>query len=442
MFGNLIHSGWRHERGTPSLAEIFRSVPVSGRGLRRAFSFFGPGYLVAVGYMDPGNWATDLYGGSAFGYTLLSVILLSNIMAMVLQHLAIRLGVATGRDLAQACRDHFSRPVAIVLWIACEIAICACDLAELIGTAIALQLLFGISLLMGVVLTGVDVLLILLLARWGFRMMEAFVITLLVSIFIAFAIEMTLASPDWGAVATGFIPRAEILSNPLMLYVAIGIMGATVMPHNLYLHSSIVQARAFEETERGRREAVTYATIDSTIALFFALLINAAILILAAATFHGTGRVVIEIKEAYTLLAPALGSSVAAAAFALALLASGQNSAITATLAGQVVMEGFVSIRLSPFLRRIITRGAAMIPAIFVTAFYGEKATADLLVLSQVILSAQLPFAVIPLVMFTSDRAKMGNLVIPRWLCIVAATIAGVIVLVNLKLLWDFLSSA
>jgi manganese transport protein len=388
--------------------------------------------------MDPGNWATDLYGGSAFGYRLLSVILLSNVMAMVLQHLAIRLGIATSRDLAQACRDYFSRPVAIVLWIACEIAICACDLAELIGTAIALQLLFGIPLLMGVVLTGIDVLLILLLARWGFRMMEAFVITLLVSIFIAFAIEMTLASPDWGAVATGFIPRAEILSNPLMLYVAIGIMGATVMPHNLYLHSSIVQARAFEETDLGRREAVKYATIDSTIALLFALLINAAILILAAAAFQGSGKVVLEIKEAYVLLAPTLGSSVAATAFALALLASGQNSAITATLAGQVVMEGFVSIRLSPFLRRIITRGAAMVPAILVTAFYGERATAQLLVLSQVVLSVQLPFAVIPLVMFTADPAKMGKLVIPRWLAFVAASIAGLILLVNIKLLWDF----
>ena len=437
MHGSDTTKGWRRKRNAPSLGEIFRTIPIGGKGWRRLFSFLGPGYLVAVGYMDPGNWATDLYGGSAFGYTLLSVILLSNIMAMLLQHLAVRLGVATGRDLAQACHDHFSRPVGILLWIICELAICACDLAELIGTAIALQLLFGVPLLLGVALTGLDVMLVLLLQRWGFRLIEIFVVVLLVTIFACFVIEIALASPDWAAVARGFAPRSEIVTNPLMLYVAIGIMGATVMPHNLYLHSSIVQSRAYEETDVGRREAVRFATIDSTVALLFALFINAAILILAAATFHGSGRIVIEIQEAHSLLAPALGASVAATAFALALLASGQNSAVTATLAGQIVMEGFLSIRLPPVYRRMITRGIALVPALFVTAWYGDEATARLLVLSQVILSAQLPFAVIPLVLFTSDRRKMGALVVPSWLSVLAWGIAAIIVGLNLKLIWD-----
>ncbi len=442
MHGPDMAKGWRRERPAPSLMEVFRSVPVEGRGWRRLCSFFGPGYLVAVGYMDPGNWATDLYGGSAFGYTLLSVILLSNVMAMLLQHLAVRLGIATGRDLAQACRDHFSKPVALLLWVLCELAICACDLAELIGTAIALQLLFGIPLLWGVALTGLDVLLILLLQRWGFRLVEAFVVALLVTIFTCFVIEMVLASPDWSAVMQGFVPRREIVTNPLMLYIAVGIMGATVMPHNLYLHSSIVQTRAYDETPAGRREAVRFATIDSTLALLFALSINAAILILAAATFHGSGRIVIEIQEAHRLLAPALGASVAATAFALALLASGQNSAVTATLAGQIVMEGFLSIRLPPFFRRMITRGIALVPALFVTAWYGEQATAKLLVLSQVVLSAQLPFAVVPLVLFTANRGKMGALVIPRWLACSTWGIAGVIIVFNAKLLWDLAMGA
>lgn len=438
MHGLDMIGGWRQKRRTPSLEEIFRTIPIGRKGWRRLFSFFGPGYLVAVGYMDPGNWATDLYGGSAFGYTLLSVILLSNIMAMLLQHLAVRLGVATGRDLAQACHDHFSRPVGILLWIMCELAICACDLAELIGTAIALQLLFGIPLLLGVTLTGLDVFLVLLLQRRGFRLIEIFVVVLLVTIFACFVIEIALASPDWAAVARGFTPRSEIVTNPLMLYVAIGIMGATVMPHNLYLHSSIVQSRAYQETDVGRREAVRFATIDSTVALLLALFINAAILILAAAAFHGSGRIVIEIQEAHHLLAPALGASIASTAFALALLASGQNSAVTATLAGQVVMEGFLSIRLPPVYRRMITRGIALAPALFVTAWYGEHATARLLVLSQVILSAQLPFAVIPLVLFTSDPKKMGVLVVPKWLSTLAWAIAAVIVGLNLKLIWDW----
>jgi manganese transport protein len=392
--------------------------------------------------MDPGNWATDLYGGSAFGYTLLSVVLLSNLMAMLLQHLAVRLGVATGRDLAQACRDHFAPPVAVLLWLVCEIAICACDLAELIGTAVALQLLFGIPLLAGVALTGLDVLLILLLQRWGFGLIEAFVLALLILIAGCFAVEIYLASPDWAAVAGGFVPRPEIVADPTMLYVAIGIMGATVMPHNLYLHSAIVQTRAFELTAAGRRQAIRFATIDSSLALTLALSINAAILVLAAAAFHGSGAVVMELKEAHRLLAPALGASLAATAFALALLASGQNSTVTATLAGQVVMEGFLSIRLSPFLRRLVTRGLALIPALFVTASYGEHATAKLLVLSQVVLSAQLPFAVIPLVLFTASRAKMGEFAISRPLAATAWAVAAAIVVLNLKLLWDATAGA
>lgn len=435
--GDGADRGWRQSRGLPPLGEIFRTIPVTGRGGRRFLSFLGPGYLVAVGYMDPGNWATDLYGGSAFGYTLLSVILLSNIMAMLLQHLAVRLGIATGRDLAQACRDHYSKPTAMVLWLLCEVAICACDLAELIGTAIALQLLFGIPLAWGVALTGFDVLLLLMLQKKGVRMLEALVITLLASIAICFAIEIALVRPDWGGVAAGFVPRAEIWTNPLMLYVAIGMIGATVMPHNLYLHSAIVQSRSYQQTLPGKREALRFATVDSTVALALALLINASILILAAGAFQGSGKVVIEINEAYWLLAPTLGTSIASTAFAVALLASGQNSTITATLAGQIVMEGFTTWRLTPAVRRMLTRGLALAPALFVTIAYGEKATAQLLVLSQVILSAQLPFAIIPLVKFTSDRMKMGEMVAPRWLSLSAWGIGIVIIVLNLKLVWD-----
>lgn len=432
--------GWRGEGG-PSLPEVFRSVAVpAGRGQpwRKMAAYAGPGYLVAVGYMDPGNWATDIAGGSAFGYTLLSVILLSNLMAIVLQSLAARLGIATGRDLASACRDSYSKPVALSLWFLCELAIIACDLAEVIGTAIGLQLLFGIPLVWGVSLTALDVLLILALQKRGFRRLEAFVVALLIIIAGCFAYELAVAGPDWRAVAGGFVPKSEVLTNPAMLYIAIGILGATVMPHNLYLHSAIVQTRSFDESEDGRREAVRYATLDSTVALMLALFINGAILVLAAAAFHTTGRTeVAEIQDAYQLLTPVLGAAAASTLFAVALLASGQNSTVTATLAGQVVMEGFLKMRLQPWLRRLITRMLAIIPAVTVAALYGESGTARLLVLSQVVLSMQLPFAVIPLVHFTADRAKMGKLVAPRWLSVIAWVIAAVIVVLNVKLLTD-----
>ena len=432
--------GWRSEGG-PSLPEVFRSVAVPvGRGQpwRKMAAYAGPGYLVAVGYMDPGNWATDIAGGSAFGYTLLSVILLSNLMAIVLQSLAARLGIATGRDLASACRDSYPKPVALSLWFLCELAIIACDLAEVIGTAIGLQLLFGLPLVWGVSLTALDVLLILALQKRGFRRLEAFVVALLIIIAGCFAYELAVAGPDWRAVAGGFVPRSEVLTNPAMLYIAIGIIGATVMPHNLYLHSAIVQTRSFDESEDGRREAVRYATLDSTVALMLALFINGAILVLAAAAFHTTGRTeVAEIQDAYQLLTPVLGAAAASTLFAVALLASGQNSTVTATLAGQVVMEGFLKMRLQPWLRRLITRMLAIIPAVTVAALYGESGTARLLVLSQVVLSMQLPFAVIPLVHFTADRAKMGKLVAPRWLSVIAWVIATVIVVLNVKLLTD-----
>lgn len=426
----------------PSLPESFSSITVpgpTGSFWRKFGAFAGPGYLVAVGYMDPGNWATDLAGGSAFGYTLLSVILLSNIMAMMLQALAARLGIVTGLDLAQACRAHYSAPVRTVLWLLCEFAIIACDLAEVIGTAIALQLLFGIPLLAGVCLTALDVLLILLLQQRGFRKLEAFVIALLVIIAGCFAIELALSEPSVAAIARGFIPTTDIVTNPAMLYIAIGIIGATVMPHNLYLHSSIVQTRRYTRDDRGKREAIRFATLDSTIALGLALFINAAILILAAATFHQAGRTdVAEIQEAHALLAPMLGVGVASTLFAVALLASGQNSTITATLAGQIVMEGFLNIQLPAWLRRLVTRLLAIVPAVAVAALYGESGTAKLLVLSQVILSLQLPFAVVPLVRFTSDPTVMGKFVNPAWLKVAAWTISAVIIGLNLKLLANF----
>ncbi|MGH6938613.1 Nramp family divalent metal transporter [Hypericibacter sp.] len=424
----------------PSLAEVHRTVAVNAgsRFWQKLLAFSGPGYLIAVGYMDPGNWATDLAGGSGFGYSLLSVILLSNLMAILLQALSSKLGIVMGRDLAQACRDHYSPPVAFVLWLLCELAIIACDLAEVIGTAIALKLLFGIPLLVGVCLTTADVVLILLLQHKGFRRLEAFVLSLLIIIAACFAFEMALAQPAIDDVMAGFVPTLQIVTDPAMLYVAIGILGATVMPHNLYLHSSIVQTRDFDRTMEGRREAIRFATIDSTIALTFALLINAAILILAAATFHVAGfSGVAEIEQAHALLAPVLGVSAASAVFAVALLASGQNSTVTATLAGQVVMEGFLQIRIPPWLRRLVTRLLAVVPAIVVTALHGEKGTAELLVLSQVILSMQLPFAVVPLVRFTSDRRKMGSFVNPRWLTAIAVLVAAAIILLNIKLLLD-----
>ena len=425
----------------PSLPEVHASLAVSTarNPLRRLLSFIGPGYLVAVGYMDPGNWATDLAGGSAFGYTLLSVILISNLMAILLQSLSARLGIATGRDLAQACRAHYPPAVNLALWALCELAIIACDLAEVIGTAIALQLLFGIPLALGAAVTALDVMLILLLQQRGFRWLEALIISLISVIAVCFAIEITLAQPDWGGVARGFVPSTEIISNPAMLYIAIGILGATVMPHNLYLHSSIVQTRRWEPTLAGRREALRFATIDSTIALSFALFVNAAILILAAAAFHETGQTeVAEIQDAYRLLAPTLGVAAASTLFALALLASGQNSTITATLAGQIVMEGFLRLRLAPWLRRIITRLIAVVPVVIVAWLYGESGTAQMLILSQVVLSLQLPFAVVPLVRFTSDRNLMGALVAPRWVAVLAWVVATVIIALNMKLLFDF----
>lgn len=435
-----VTPGWRSKSG-PSLPEVFRTikVPQGASAWRKMGAFAGPGYLVAVGYMDPGNWATDIAGGSAFGYTLLSVILLSNIMAILLQSLTAKLGIVTGRDLAQACRDHYSRPVSFMLWIACELAIVACDLAEVIGTAIALQLLFGLPLVWGVVLTALDVLLILMLQQRGFRYLEAFVIALLIIIAGCFAYQIAVSQPVIGDVLRGFVPSPEIVQNPAMLYIAIGILGATVMPHNLYLHSAIVQTRAFEETPKGRREAVKFATIDSSVALMLALFVNSAILILAAAAFHTAGVTdVAEIQDAHRLLTPMLGAAAASTLFAVALLASGQNSTVTATLAGQIVMEGFLRIRLPGWLRRLITRLLAIIPAVTVAALYGDSGTAQLLVLSQVVLSMQLPFAVIPLVQFTSDRTKMGEFVNPAWMKVAAWTIAAIIVVLNMKLLSDF----
>jgi manganese transport protein len=431
--------GWRRARTTVSLPEVHGSIPVP-RGLgfwRKMLAFSGPGYLVAVGYMDPGNWATDLAGGSQFGYTLLSVVLLSNLMAILLQALCARLGIVTGRDLAQSCRDHYTRPVSFVLWILCEVAICACDLAEVIGSAIALNLLFGLPLIWGVCLTVLDVLIVMLLQNKGFRYIEALVITLIITIGGCFFAEIFFSRPDVIAVLGGFIPRFEIIRNTEMLYLAIGILGATVMPHNLYLHSSIVQTRKYEDTHEGKAEAIRFATIDSSTALMFALFINGAILVVSAATFHGSGQAVAEIQDAHKLLSPMLGVPVASTLFALALLASGQNSTLTGTLAGQIVMEGFLQIRLRPWLRRLITRLIAIVPAVIVTAIYGESGTAQLLVLSQVILSLQLSFAVVPLVIFTGSRDKMGEFVSARWLKVLAWTTASIIVSLNVKYLLD-----
>ena len=424
--------GFRRSRTAPSLVEVYRTIPVSGLSWwRKAIAFAGPGYLVAVGYMDPGNWATDLAGGSQFGYTLLSVILLSNLMAVLLQGFASRLGIATGRDLAQACRDHYSRPVGIALWVGCELAIAACDLAEVIGTAIALNLLFGIPIPWGVAATVLDVMIVLMLQHRGFRMLEALVIALVATVGICFLFMVLLSRPDYAAVARGFVPTVEIVSNPLMLYIAIGILGATVMPHNLYLHSSIVQTRRYEESAAGKKEAVRFAFLDSTIALSIALFINAAILIVAAATFNTSGhRNVAEIQDAYQLLTPLLGAG-ASTVFAIALLASGLNSTVTGTLAGQIVMEGFLNIRLRPWLRRLMTRLIAIVPAAITAIFFGASGTAKLLVFSQVILSLQLSFAVIPLVIFTSDRRKMGDLVNPRWLTALGWLVALAIAVLN-----------
>jgi manganese transport protein len=436
---NLV-SGWRTASKRNSLPEVHGSIAVPHEAgfWRKMLAFAGPGYLVAVGYMDPGNWATDLAGGARFGYTLLSVIMISNLMAILLQALAARLGIASGRDLAQACRDSYSRPTAFFLWILCEIAIAACDLAEVLGAAIALNLLFGLPLIWGVCLTALDVLVVLFLQNKGFRYVEALVISLIVLIAGSFAVEMWLSKPALGALAVGFIPRAEILTNGEMLYIAIGILGATVMPHNLYLHSSIVQTRKYLDTSDGKREAMKFATIDSSVALMSALFINAAILIMAAATFHGTGYdQVADINDAFKLLSPLLGTTLASTLFAVALLCSGQNATLTGTLAGQIVMEGFINLRLRPWLRRLVTRLIAIIPAVIVISIYGDRGSGPLIILSQVILSLQLPFAVFPLVAFTSDRAKMGEFVSPIWVRVLAWMVALVIAALNVYLLWQ-----
>jgi manganese transport protein len=434
-------SNWRRERGEPSLSDVHRSIAVAGgaSAWRKLAAFLGPGYLVAVGYMDPGNWATSLAGGARFGYALLFIALLSNIMAIVLQHLCARMAVATGRDLAQACRDAYPRVLSYPLWLLAEVAICATDLAEVIGTAIGLSLLFGMPLEIGVIITAADVFLVLYLQNKGFRWIEAFIIALLGVIAVCFIVQIAMADPDWGEVIRGFAPTTQIVANPDMLYLSLGIIGATVMPHNLYLHSGIVQTRAYGQTLPEKREAMKFATIDSTVALMFALTINASILILAAAAFNTSGNTgVEELDKAHALLAPLLGSAVAPTLFGIALLCCGLNSTVTATMAGQIVMEGFLDIRLPPWLRRLVTRAVAIVPAAAVTIAYGESGTAKLLILSQVILSLQLPFAIVPLVLVTASRRKMGGLVAPRWLTAVAAVIAATIITLNVKLIVDF----
>ena len=434
--------GWRRERGDAALLDVHRTIEVrrDGPAWKRLLSYFGPGYLIAVGYMDPGNWATSLAGGSEFGYKLLAVALVSNVMAIVLQSLATRLAVGSGRDLAQSCRDGFPKWASLPLWALAELAIIATDLAEVIGTAIGLKLLFGIPLGLGVLLTALDVFLVLLLQRLGFRYLEAFVVAGLAVIAICFGTQMLLAKPEWAEVARGFVPTTEIVTNPHMLYLALGILGATVMPHNLYLHSAIVGTRNFGTSVAEKREANRFATIDSTIALMLALLINASILILAGAAFHQSGRTdVVDLTQAHDLLAPLLGPW-APTLFAVALIACGLNSTVTATLAGQAVMEGFLDLRIQPWLRRLITRLAAIVPAAVVTILAGEAATAKLLILSQVVLSFQLPFAVLPLVYFTAQKSKLGELVAPRWLTLFAAIIAAAIVVLNAKLILDFAS--
>lgn len=436
-------SNWRRERGEPSLSDVYRTIPVAAAGpvWRKLTAFLGPGYLVAVGYMDPGNWATSLAGGAKFGYALLFIALLSNFMAIILQHLCARLAVATERDLAQACRDAYPRVLAYPLWLLAEIAICATDLAEVIGTAIGLSLLLGIPLEIGVAITAFDVFLILYLQNKGFRWIEAFIISLLGIIAVCFLVQIAMADPEWTQVIRGFAPTTEIIRNPDMLYLSLGIIGATVMPHNLYLHSGIIQTRAYGRSLPAKREAVKLATIDSTVALMFALTINASILILAAAAFNKTGNTgVEELEKAHTLLSPLLGSAMAPTLFAVALLCCGLNSTVTATMAGQIVMEGFLDIRLPPWMRRLVTRMVAIIPAAAVTIAYGESGTAKLLILSQVILSLQLPFAIIPLVMLTASAAKMGDLRAPRWLTAIAGVVAAIIITLNVKLIVDFVT--
>jgi manganese transport protein len=435
----LKNAIWRRTGGEVSLPEVHRSitVPLGASFWKKMAAFSGPGYIVAVGYMDPGNWATDLQGGAQYGFLLLSVIMISNFMAILLQHLCIKLGVATGRDLAQACRDHYSMPVVWFLWILCEISIASCDLAEVVGSAIGLQLLFGIPLVWGCMIMCVDVLAVLYLQNKGFRYIEALVVTLIATIGVCFAAELFWAAPSLTGVMLGFVPSLEIVKDPQMLYVAIGIIGATVMPHNLYLHSSIVQTRKFEPTPVGKREAIKFASIDSATALMFALFINAAILILAAAAFHWSGHAdVAEIQDAYKLLSPTLGVGVASVIFAFALLASGQNSTLTGTLAGQIIMEGVLNIRLTPWLRRLVTRGLAVIPAVGIMGYYGESRATALLVASQVVLSMQLGFAIWPLMRFTDDKAKMGEFANRPWLKILGWTVVATIIVLNVWLIF------
>ena len=433
-------SGWRLESQNSSLSEVFRSVEVpQNAGLyRKAFAFLGPGFLVSVGYMDPGNWATSIAAGAKYGYALLWIALLSNIMAIILQALAGRLAVASGRDLAQACRDAYGKPTAIVLWLFAEVAIIATDIAEVVGTAIGLNLLFEIPLELGVIITALDVFVVLMLQRLGFRKVEAFVLALLAVIFVCFIAQMALAKPDWLGVAGGFIPSTDLIHQPGMLYLSLGIIGATVMPHNLYLHSGIVQTRDLGETIKEKRNALAYVTFDSTFALMLALFVNAAILILAAATFFKAGQTeVIELGDAQRMLAPLLGSLLAPKLFAIALLACGLNSAVTATLAGQIVMEGFINFKMAPWARRLVTRSIAILPAVFVTIYYGANGTAFLLIFSQVVLAFQLPFAIIPLIQFTASKGKMQELVSPLWLTIAATLTAIVVIVLNVKLIWD-----
>src|SRR5208282_439373 len=416
--GNM-KPAWRQESKTVSLSEVHSTIRVPSKASwgRKMLAFIGPGLMVAVGYMDPGNWATDLAGGAKYGYVLLSVILFSNFLAILLQHLALKLGIVTGRDLAQACRDSYSKPVSIMLWLGAEIAIASCDLAEIIGAAIALNLLFHLPIIIGIFLTAFDVLVILFLQYKGFRIIESIVGGLIVLIGTCFAYEMMVSNPSLPLFMSNLLPKPEIVTNPDMLYIAIGILGATVMPHNLYLHSSIVQTRAFERNDEGKKMAIHFAAIDSAVALMLAFFINAAILVLAAAAFHNSGHQdVAEIQDAYHLLSPVLGASLASIVFAIALLASGQNATLTGTLAGQIVMEGFLNIRLQPWVRRLLTRLIAIVPAAIVAVMYGERGAGNLLILSQVILSLQLSFAVVPLVMFTCDKKKMGNFVNSLWL--------------------------
>lgn len=436
---NEGENGW-NSLSPPSMPEVNASVPVdsSSNFWRKLFAFSGPGFLIAVGYMDPGNWATDLAGGAQFGYMLLSVIMISNFMAILLQHLSLKLGIVSGRDLAQACRDSYSKRFSIFLWILCEIAIAACDLAEVIGSAVALNLLFKIPLVVGVILTALDVLIVLYLQNKGFRYIEALVVGLISVIGISFLYELIISSPSLSGVFSGFIPDKQIIVNPAMLYIAIGILGATVMPHNLYLHSSIVQTRKYTRSVQGRKMAIKFATIDSTFALMLALFINAAILILSAAVFHGSGHQdVADINDAYKLLSPLLGAPLASVLFAIALLASGQSATLTGTMAGQIVMEGFLSIRLRPWVRRLLTRLVAIIPAVIVASLYGAKGIGSLLVLSQVVLSVQLSFAVVPLILFTSDRTKMGQYVNSLWLKITSWGVAVIIIALNAYLLYQ-----